>query len=452
MLSKSYLNRQIIVFSAAFGTALYIDFIATNAVYSKFAVFLFALLSIVLIGLEKKALLLKLIFAWFLLIPEFPRDILDIYDSLSSHESVYRPISSYGLGPLRLELVILALLLVDNRVKISQKELWLLVFLVVLVFLSFLQGWSNNVGTSGFNNPLYLFRGIVFYCVATLAYRELEKKELFDLLRLAFTISGLRTLFFLLFDVLIKGGEFSLDLGVQPYFFLIFLLSIKEIDLKTLSFWSYLNLLFPSRSFILIAILVFAIIWISRWNGVSIFRRVSRFVIIFLIGGMVLKSYNERLYGFFLWKFEVLETISGKSQMSGSGNVRKLELLNIWKSNRQNVGTLLLGNGPYAKYDFSHFPLKVEGVIDSKSYSLDQRTEGKYYTTHNFISAWLLKFGLLGLSWYVIFLSRKYTSKISRNILISFILIYIFYSTPVAAALLIYLNKNGKSKLNYSVL
>lgn len=450
MLSKSYLNKLSLIFFVAFASAIYIDFIASNAIFSRIFALAFVLLSIVLFVLNRKPLLLKIILALILLIPEFPRDILDVYDSLSSHELVYRPIASYGFGPFRLELVVLILMLIGKRLIIDLKDLILFAVLGLLVFFSLMLGWTNDIDTSGYNNALYLFRGLVFYFVATFAYRELPKEELLSLLKIIFSISGLRTIIFIVFDATIKGGEFSLDLGGQPYLFLLFLLSLRDSEYRALGLWPYLNLLFPSRSFILIAIAVFGVLWLARWNLIVFMRRVANLAIILVISGFMLKSYNERLYYFFLWKFEVLEAVSGKSQMSGSGNVRRLELLNIWRINNEEVGSLLLGNGPYAKYDFEYYPLKVEGVIDSKSYSLDQRREGKFYTTHNFISAWLLKFGLLGLVWYITFLSRYYTDNVVKNNLISFILIYVFYSTPVAAIMLIFLAKNEKGKLDYS--
>ena len=143
--------------------------------------------------------------------------------------------------------------------------------------------------------------------------------------------------------------------------------------------------------------------------------------------------YNERLFNFLLWKLNVFDALfSSSGEMSGSGKVRTLELQNIWYILSQSLYEFLFGKGFFATYTLEAFPLTNIGVIDLKSYSMDQLNSGIYYATHSFSSSMLLKYGIVGLSIYIslpLYLAYKLYRQ-NQNlilILIPIILIYSYY-------------------------
>jgi len=146
----------------------------------------------------------------------------------------------------------------------------------------------------------------------------------------------------------------------------------------------------------------------------------------------------------------VLNTVTGSSEISGSGDIRLLELKNIFSKISKSPISLALGEGPFGFYNFETYPLQVDGTIDSKSYPYDQIVNDKYFTVHNFTSFLLLKLGFVGLFLYVCLASailfiKKKSARIHNQL--SFLpLLYTYYFNPINALFLGILMSN---KVNY---
>lgn len=416
-------------------SAIYVDFLAFNLKISLIVngIFIFIFLYLLINNYTKSV---KLLIFYFLLIPEYSRSILDDYDLIVQDDIKYSTLYSFGLGPIN-GLLILFLIwiffgLFFRKKMILSKNVLISCFTFVLIYLfSFIYNYhSYRFDLS--NNAFYLVKPFVFFLVGSIIGNFLKTECLFEIGLNSSLILGIRTIFFLMFDLIMSEIP-KLDLGLVPYFSFGILLYIylNKIEIKKIYLVFIIFSIFsPSRSFIAMAFTMFALFSVYKNGFFKTFKN-SMLVLIFIlpIFGFTLFYLNERLFMFFLWKLEVLNFFIGGNYESGSGSVRMLELTNIIYEISNNMFTILFGKGPLGTYTFEYAPLIVDGVIDGKSFSEDQLMSGRYYTVHNVVSAFLLKSGILGFLCYVsLYINILFQKNLFKNILL-LPLFYTSYST-----------------------
>ena len=448
----SKMNRQlkyISILLISYFTSYYIDFISFNQTISNFLniIFLFGFFIFSLIRWEKS---INLLIGYLLLIPEYPRSILDIVDDQLDGSITYNNLYTIDLGPIHGYLVALVLWIIAGYIrgkKISfSKDLFYVSILFLSVYVVSLSLNLTDLDLEAKNNPLYLIKPFIFMFISSSISYIKSPKEIYYLgLNISF-ILGMRTIFFLINDFFIFEIP-KLDLGLSPYFSLgIFLFAILKKEKLSLIKWILLalSILYPSRSFILFVILL-SLIFFLKEKGLKNTLRISfkALLILFPMFGAILFYLNPRLFEFFLWKIEIIQVFSGNYSV-GSGMVRLLEFKNILNQNLTSIPRFIFGNGPYGTYNFDAFPLIVDGVIDSKSFSPDQLIRNKFYTTHNVISALILKTGVAGLILYSFIFLKIYSKKLSLRMILALPLFYITYSSFQGAVIsgMIYNNNN----------
>lgn len=101
-------------------------------------------------------------------------------------------------------------------------------------------------------------------------------------------------------------------------------------------------------------------------------------------------------------------------QMRHSTAVRLIELINIWETLQKSPLTFLFGRGAGGYFTDSSFPFPYLTVTD---YSPDQRSSHKFYRPHNSPGYVLLKYGLIGTTfWFAILTTTVMRVVFSRVI------------------------------------
>jgi len=442
------LKTAIHIFFLSLISFLYIDYIAITSFGIMFSLCLFLFFIIVSIKNLQLGIVLTLFYA--LTTMEFPRDVLDMYDVLQvTNEATYNVINTVKIGPLTLLVYLFSfntlLVLYKTKGRFLNEKTFLILFSTMFVsaffttLINLLSGQdilSFRLAITNIKWFLLLFMGYIqgYY----LYKREYSTTLLkwFFLLPLFF---GFRNILFLINDL--YSFTPKLDLMNQAYLSLVILLFIiikgewgiyKNLFFRFLLFVSLLNF---SRAFLII--LVFSILTAYLWK----FHKKVKFNLSLLLNifiaitaiGFGLYFFNERMFDFLLWKLNVFDEVFNTStEMSGSGKVRQYELQNIIYILSQNIYDIFFGKGFFATYDFKAFPMHDVGVIDLKSYSADQLDSGLYYSTHSFSSSILLKYGLFGLSIYILlplYLSYRLYMNNQHFFFISLplVLIYSYY-------------------------
>lgn len=443
----SYLSIILI----SFFTSIYVDFISFNESLS-IVLNCFFLLFFFFFCFNRWEKSIDILIGYLLLIPEYPRSNLDILDHQFDGTITYNTLYTIGLGPLNGFLLALIFWIVAGFIQKKNvcfsKELFYVTILFILVNLLGLSIHVTDLNITSNNNSLYLIKPFIFMLLSSSISFIKSSKEIYNIGLSISLIIGLRTIFFLLNDLLIFEIP-KLDLGLSPYFsFGIIIYSILKKENISYLNWCllFLSILYPSRSFILIVTLL-SIIFFTKEIGLkkTLKSSIKVFLVLFPIIGFLLSLFNPRLFEFFLWKLEIIQIFSGNYSV-GSGSVRILEFKNIIFKNSSSIFRFIFGNGPFGTYNFDVYPLIVDGVIDSKSFSPDQLIRNEFYTTHNVISALILKTGIIGLSLYLFVFLRIYRKKLSLGMILALPLFYTTYSSFQSAVIsgLIYENKRSR--------
>lgn len=423
----------------AFSSSLFVDFVSFNSVISNITSIIFLVFFLVfsLINWEKS---INLLLGYLFLIPEYPRSVLDIIDHQLDGGVTYNNLYSVGFGPVNgfliaLFLWILAGFLQKKKIKFS-KDLLHITILFILINMIGLAFNIEELNIEERNNPLYLLKPFIFMLISSSIGFIKSLREIFTLGLNISLILGIRAIFFLFYDLLIFEIP-KLDLGLSPYFsFGIFLYALLKKEKLSPVKWILLtfSLLYPSRSFILFIILISLFFFIQEEGILKTFKFALKSLLILPLLGIILFMLNPRLFEFFLWKLEIIQVFT-KNYSVGSGSIRWLEFKNIIYQNTTSILKFVFGGGPYGTYDFDAYPLIVEGVIDSKSFSPDQLLKKEFYTTHNVISALLLKTGITGLIVYSTVFLKIYHRKLSLRTILALPLFYTTYSSFLSAIL-----------------
>tara|TARA_B100000787_G_C16197031_1_gene301679 strand:+ start:714 stop:2096 length:1383 start_codon:yes stop_codon:yes gene_type:complete len=438
-------------------TALFIDFVAFDRIFSTVIhLVLFCYIGFLIIKNHKKALLV--VIGYGILIPTYPRTILDDVDLLMAGDVEYTTFYSLGAGPLNLYFILLVLLLFKltylnkgNIASLRKQNIYLFLFIITILtsfsYNFFFQTAYVNFSVNYFSVIKFLLYSFLGFFIFKTFKGSVNINFFFNIA----IILGMRVGFFLIFDALFANIP-KLDFALQPYITmpLLFVVLGNKIKLNALDFiFIVFSLLYPSRSFILLFLISALIFGFSTKFSRPFVKLVGSLSVVIVLVGVILYTYNERIFDFFLWKLEVINTVSGNSEMSGSGDIRLLELKNIFAKISSSPLSLLLGEGPFGYYNFDYFPLQIKGTIDSKSFPYDQVLSDKYFTVHNFTSFLLLKLGFIGLFLYFLFAStilfiKNKSSKIHTQL--SFLpLLYTYYFNPINALFLGILMSNKVS-------
>lgn len=404
-------------------TYLYIDhfaFTSTGLVVS-YLIF-FANLCISLYRLSW-GIVLTLFFSFF--IAEYPRDILNLYAELQVDKSA----NYYVLGSVTIsKLTLLNVLFIVNtlfagwRLILARDKgkfgfLWLTALLIAIGCTSLVHSivtqevLTMKAIATDLKFPAFLLFGFIqgLYLVRANAFSLLVEM----IIILPFFI-GVRVIIFMVSDIYLLTSSFyfatntTISLSVLAY-----LIASKRHSIY--SYWVfrlglYISLIEPSRSFLIILLLIVAISFVisvfmpSRQDGTKAAKThyLSELLFISSLLSLLVSLYNPAFYDFMLWKLNVFkEFLTSEQEISESGSLRLYELFNVSGEISHSIYQMFFGKGWGGSYTFNAFHFNSVDPLDLKSYSEDQLLSGIYYATHSFTSYMLLKYGLVGLLFYL---------------------------------------------------
>lgn len=405
-------------------TYLYIDHLAFNSAGLVISYLIFLASLCVSLYRLSWGIVLTLFLSFFIV--DYPRDILNLYAELQVEKStnffVIGSVTVSGLTLLNILFIVNTLLAV-YRLTIRQMQgrfgfLGIVLLLFTIGCASLLHTLTSQEFVvmkaipSDIKFPAFLIFGFIqgLYLVKVNAFGLLIKM----ILLLPFFI-GIRVIIFMVGDIylltptLYFGTNTTISLSVLAYL-------IASRDYTIYSSWLfrfglYVSLLEPSRSFLLILVLVIIVsylMYVFLSKKVAIVKATKSHYIaeLFIIGFsflLIIGFYNPVVYDFMLWKLNVFsEILKSDQQFSESGSLRFYELMNIVAEISDSVYQLLFGKGWGGGYTFAAYPFYSVDPLDLKSFSEDQLQSGIYYATHSFSAYMLLKYGLVGLVMYLL--------------------------------------------------
>jgi len=382
-----------------------------------------------LIRNENKALFILL--GYYILIPTFPRSILDDYTLLDNGLTYYTMHSiTFGSFNILLLLTLFHAGLCMFKYQINKTQFNYVFVCIGVIILSLLLNMYFEHGI--LNAPKYNSFGVikpfVYLLVGTIFFSN-KRPEIVPFLIACSMILGYRVLFFGFGDIFIFDN-LRLDFALSPYLTLSVYVMLIYNGYKLGVFHHIgflLSLIYFSRALIMISffLVICATFKSKRIKFPGKLKIMAIFSSLILSLPVILYYSNYRLYRFFIWKTNIINIFFADYEMSGSGKVRFIEFSNVFHEVSQNFVTLLFGKGINGTYTFNAYPMNISGV-GLESYSSDQLNSGLYYTTHNFSSFFLLKLGLIGLILYIgtMLITTKTTKKI--NIIMLLVIVFNF--------------------------
>lgn len=407
----------VIVTSA--GLAVYIEHLSKSAAGIAISVALFAGLAYV----SFRSLRHGIVLTWVagVLIPEFPRDILDVYEALQASSGdvrKYYVLSSITVGPGSMLVVLFILNTVlalrhGARIRLSA---WPIVAIAILLGCGTagLVGEQLGLAQTSLQSIVTDVKFPILLAMGVIQGAYLRETESIDLLVRAIVVLpmfiGARAICFVVGDLM--QGMPQLDLMTQPLLATAVVAYCartgSEGVFSTFSQRSllYLSLFSASRGLMAVqGVFLGATKLLGRKretaSGRVFGRRVALELVVILAGllGIVAVA-NPRLFAFVLWKMADIDALMGDGSLSGSGQVRVYEIKNVVAIALSSPFKLLFGNGFGGTFQFNAAPLPGEVVLDLKSYGARDLATGMYATTHSFLSFVLLKYGVIGLVVY----------------------------------------------------
>lgn len=155
-------------------------------------------------------------------------------------------------------------------------------------------------------------------------------------------------------------------------------------------------------------------------------KKISRLVVLIVlvisIAGMGnilfnvdMGKYSNKLLGF----ARAAEEIATLNVLGGTEQLRYVELVNIFMSNAESVYSFFFGKGIGGFFEMKYVRHTQAGSLEETDYSQGQRYSGKFYSPHSFFNVFLLKSGVVGLSFYLFFcyLTASFFFKKGQRIL-----------------------------------
>lgn len=361
------------------------------------------------------------------LAPEFPRGILDLYGSLSKGDVSYNVISSVKVGPLTLTNYFVFFCSAAALAKVSYfptqsfavfGAIFVLFVIALLATIMDLGGRSQiSIGHMITASKYYIFFMVFAFVSMVLTISDSGFRRLrgyiFFAIALLPPVLGFRAILFVLHDYYMKIP--SLDLMTHPIvticalYFYVFRREPQFDSYKNPLIFALalLSLVTTSRSVMAIIVIsigimpIFALFTPMAMGATRKFIRMMLYMI-FSVGVMLfsISQVNERLYEFILWKASDF-SVSSSAPPSGSALVRKHELINVVESLGNNPFSTIFGKGFGSEFQFDHSPPPLSEALDEKSFSLVEINTGVFYNPHTFLATLLLRYGVLGIFFYV---------------------------------------------------
>ncbi|EFT2743704.1 hypothetical protein ACSOOX_000058 [Escherichia coli] len=430
-----------IVFWAVF-SFVWITFCADNVLGFIISVLMFVIL--LWYGVFRKETILQVILLLLFLIPEYPRDILFLYDALDAKEIFYNTINTVKIGPLTLYywamISLPIVIIVKSGLKISYASgvaVSILIGVIIYLFLVTLaSSQSFNLSTAITNVKIYTILLCTFLLLSNWKEQEL-KAVLNNFLIFLPVIIGLRVILFITYDFTL--GTPSWDYFTQPLITVIAFIYLLQNNNKTIIEKSltyrilfYISLFSLSRALIAIVVISFIVAMFlskKRVLKMKVLIEVVPFVTILCFTVLVT---NPNLYNFLLWKVSDLNVFESKKEISGSGKVRQYEILNILDGTDSSDKTILIGFGLSGHFNFDKHKLPIQEALDSKSFSEVERLENRFYFPHSFLAANLLRGGiLLTLIYVFVHLALAIHFYRRRDFYLSMLSIFLIYNSYV---------------------
>ncbi|HDS5276651.1 TPA: hypothetical protein QH377_003908, partial [Enterobacter hormaechei subsp. steigerwaltii] len=183
----------------------WITFFADNMAGMLISILAFFIL--IYYGLFKKKKLIEVSLFLLFLIPEYPRDILFLYDSLSSNEIFYNTVNTVKIGPLTLFywaiITLPVTIVVFNKFKLSRASgiavSAVVLLLAWLVFITVINDQPFDLSIAITNVKIYIVLICVFLLLSNWKEQEL-KAQLQSFLIFLPVIIGLRVILFIAYD------------------------------------------------------------------------------------------------------------------------------------------------------------------------------------------------------------------------------------------------------------
>ncbi|HAS8547364.1 TPA: hypothetical protein I7775_20370 [Vibrio vulnificus] len=158
------------------------------------------------------------------------------------------------------------------------------------------------------------------------------------------------------------------------------------------------------------------------------------FVMAFILGALYIYNYLPETWNMIMMKFEFFTSSDLNHDQSSS--VRSSEFAQIlYISNFWDFIEILIGKGLYGYYSFEH---TFTSYLNESDFSLYEIQNNIFFTTHNFLSFHILKFGLIGtsiiLNFYIfsVRLLSPFCSKLNLFLILSLpAIIYMSYFNPI---------------------
>ena len=394
---------------------------------------------------ESKALFL--ILGYYILIPIFPRSILDDYTLLDQGIGYYT-LHSITFGPINLLLLLTlmhaAICVFKYKLNKMQINYIGVCFALIIISLFVNIGYSHGFLSSPKYNSFSVVKPFIYMLIGAIFFSK-NRPGIVTFLIFCSMILGYRVMFFGIGDIFIFDN-FRLYFGLSPYLTLsIYVMLIyNRYNLKFYHHIGFiLSLFYFSRALIVISLvlIVLATIKTSKKTNLYKLKLLGIITSFILIIPTILYNFNYRLYRFFIWKTNILKVFNNDYEMSGSGKIRFVENKNVIHEISQKAITFFFGKGINGTYNFNTYPLNISGV-GLESYSSDQLSSGIYYSTHNFISFFLLKIGIIGLLLYIgsMVITIKTAKRFNIIILLVIVLNFLYNLWVVPILAIFYFN------------
>ncbi len=427
--------------------AFYIDFFSKNQSGTAISLLLFA----ILLTISITNLSTGIIATWSaaVLIPEFPRDILDVYSELQVEKTLnYNTIASTTIGPLTLLHYLFFLNTALALINIKNTKIRSAFLLATLSFslIGSIGLFSKTISseTPPLSNIITDSKLSIFLTLGLIQGFYLKKHPNPSLLTAAIltipTITGARALIFIIFDFATKSPK--LDLMTTPLIatavFAFLLYRKRDFIYKSRTKRSLLliSLINASRGLITIQLLFLSIFYLRSIVSNNRFSfTLRRSIEVLILTTTIIATISvaaPRAFNFLLWKVSDIKTLTGNKELSGSGKVRYYELANVLHDNQSKPLNLIIGSGLGAHFTFEEVPLPNYIDLDLKSYNKTELSTGRYYNPHSFITTIILKYGILGLLIYILIPTytaiRHFKSPAKANTLIALAIVLNIYT------------------------
>lgn len=448
-------NKYLVkVFIISLFTALYMDELSSNILGGllTYCVFFGLCLGVVFnILFAFKCFLIV-----FITIPTLPRNILDTYDALADKTVIYNTISSMpfaGISMIQwLTLIFLfsfIVLLLKQKIKVFYSYFFASLLLIITPsFITIIYTISDPTSFL-LREVITSIRFPIYLCLGIYALMYIKQKKGIDYVRLYIFDILIISCFIMCFRIpvfMIKSlfeETPSLDLGILAgiCFSMLFTLLLlkKSFEVKTpIIVIMLLSTLTPSRTYMAIFLACAFLYIILNKISFQLFFNIIKFIFCISLLLFILAFFNPRLYDFFLWKFQDF-SMSNNNGVSDSGLVRVFEFLNIFDQLKNNLFHFLFGRGFCGYFTYESYPLPFTFDLDLKSYQEFELATGKYYHPHFFINVLLLKYGIVGLLFYIGFIAKLFINswKVRKNKLSFLSMFYVYFSMMMAISFIL---------------